>query len=144
MNEEINKIIANLEGCIGIFDCLLTPVESNLLVLYIKELQRKNKNLEQVLDENDKLKIQISARETLCEEYEQLINTMLNFSFFKEECPLNLAFKDNSKEDEAQNIFYNDEYCANHCNDIYKDCWLKYFKELQKIKGDVKNENNNV
>lgn len=41
MNEEINKIIANLEGCIGIFDCLLTPVESNLLVLYIKELQRK-------------------------------------------------------------------------------------------------------
>ena len=98
MNEEINKIIANLEGCIGIFDCLLTPVESNLLVLYIKELQRKNKNLEQVLDENDKLKIQISARETLCEEYEQLINTMLNFSFFKEECPLNLAFKDNSKE----------------------------------------------
>ena len=144
MNEEINKIIANLEGCIGIFDCLLTPVESNLLVLYIKELQRKNKNLEQVLDENNKLKIQISARETFCEEYEQLINTMLNFSFFKEECPLNLAFEDNSKEDEAQNIFYNDEYCANHCNDIYKDCWLKYFKELQKIKGDVKNENNNV
>ena len=144
MNEEINKIIANLEGCIGIFDCLLTPVESNLLVLYIKELQRKNKNLEQVLDENNKLKIQISTRETLCEEYEQLINTILNFSFFKEECPLNLAFEDNSKEDEAQNIFYNDEYCANHCNDIYKDCWLKYFKELQKIKGDVRNENNNL
>lgn len=43
MNEEINKIIANLEGCIGIFDCLLTPVESNLLVLYIKELQQENK-----------------------------------------------------------------------------------------------------
>ena len=144
MNEEINKIIANLESCVGIFDCLLTHVESNLLVLHIKELQRKNKNLEQVLDENNKLKIQISARETLCEEYEQLINTILNFSFFKEECPLNLAFEDNSKEDEAQNIFYNDEYCANHCNDIYKDCWLKYFKELQKIKGDVKNENNNV
>lgn len=144
MNKEINKIIANLEGCAGIFDCSLTPVESNLLVLYIKELQQKNKSLEQVLDENNKLKIQISARETLCEEYEQLINTMLNFSLFKEECPLNLVFEDNSKEEEAQNIFYNDEYCANHCNDIYKDCWLKYFKELQKIKGDVKNENNNV
>lgn len=144
MNEEINKIIANLEGCIGIFDCSLTPVESNLLVSHIKELQRKNKNLEQVLAENNKLKIQISARETLCEEYEQLINTILNFSFFKEECPLNFVFEDNSKEEEAQNIFYNDEYCANHCNDIYKDCWLKYFKELQKIKGDVKNENNNV
>ena len=103
-----------------------------------------NKNLEQVLDENNKLKIQISARETLFEEYEKLINTILNFSFFKEECPLGFGFENNSKEDEAQNIFYNDEYCANHCNDIYKDCWLKYFKELQKIKGDVKNENNNV
>lgn len=144
MNEEINKIITNLEGCIGIFDCSLTPVESNLLVSHIKELQQKNKSLEQVLDENNKLKIQISARETLCEEYEQLINTILNFSLFKEECPLNLVFEDNSKEEEAQNIFYNDEYCVNHCNNIYKDCWLKYFKELQKIKGDVRNENNNV
>ena len=37
----------------------------------------------------------------------------------------------NNKEDEAQNIFYDDEYCENNCNDIYKDCWLKYFKELQ-------------
>ena len=96
--------------------------------------------LEQALNENNKLKIQISARETLCEEYEQLINTILNFSFFKEECPLNFKFEDNSKEDKAQNIFYTDEYCENNCNDNYKDCWLKYFKELQKTKGDVKNE----
>ena len=50
------------------------------------------------------------------------------------------TFEDNSKEDKAQNIFYSDEYCENNCNDIYKDCWLKYFKELQKAKGDVKNE----
>ena len=142
MNEEINKIIANLEGCVGIFDYLLTPVESNLLVLHIKELQQKNKSLEQVLDENNKLKIQISARESLCEEYEQLINTILNFSLFKEECPLNLCFEDNSKEDKSQSVFYEDEWCENNCNDNYKDCWLKYFKELQKIKGDVKNENN--
>lgn len=90
------------------------------------------------IEENQQLKIQISARETLCEEYEQLINTILNFDFFKEECPLNFSFEDNSKEDEAQNIFYNDEYCENNCNDIYKDCWIKYFKELQKAKGDDK------
>ena len=108
----------------------------------IEELLEENLELEQVLDENNKLKIQISARETLCEEYEQLINTILNFDFFKEECPLNFNFEDNSKEDKAQNIFYNDEYCENNCNDNYKDCWLKYFKELQKTKGDVKNENN--
>ena len=92
----------------------------------------------ELLKENKQLKIQISARETLCEEYEQLINTILNFSFFKEECPLNFSFEDNSKEDKAQNIFYSDEYCENNCNDIHKDCWLKYFKELQKAKGDVK------
>lgn len=104
----------------------------------IEELLEENLELEQALDENNKLKIQISARETLCEEYEQLINTILNFSLFKEECPLNFGFEDNSKEDKAQNIFYNDEYCENNCNDNYKDCWLKYFKELQKAKGDVR------
>ena len=69
---------------------------------------------------------------------EDLIDTILNFSFFKEECPLNFSFEDNSKEDKAQNIFYSDEYCENNCNDIYTDCWLKYFKELQ---GGDKNEN---
>lgn len=90
----------------------------------IEELLEENLELEQALDENKKL-----------------INTILNFSFFEEECPLNFSFKDNSKEDKAQNIFYNDEYCENNCNDNYKDCWLKYFKELQKAKGDVKNEN---
>lgn len=93
----------------------------------IEELIEKNLKLEQALDENKKL-----------------INTILNFSLFKEECPLNFSFENNSKEDEAQNIFYNDEYCETNCNDNYKNCWLKYFKELQKLKGDVKNENNNV
>ena len=90
----------------------------------IEEMLKQNQNLEQALDENKKL-----------------INTILNFSFFKEECPLNFSFEDNSKEDKAQNIFYTDEYCENNCDDIYKNCWLKYFKELQKAKGDVKNEN---
>ena len=45
MNKEINTIIANLEGCIGMFDYLLTPTESNLLVSYIEELQQENKQL---------------------------------------------------------------------------------------------------
>lgn len=98
-----------------------------LLVNTFNQVCEERNNLEQALDESEKL-----------------INTILNFSFFKEECPLNFSFEDNSKEDETQNIFYNDEYCENNCNDIYKDCWLKYFKELQKAKGDVKNENNNI
>ena len=118
---------------------------------FIFGLQQENKKLNGTIQtydillksnikENKQLKIQISARETLCEEYEQLINTILNFSFFKEECPLNFSFEDNSKEDEAQNIFYNDEYCENNCNDIYKDCWIKYFKELQELEGSDSNE----
>lgn len=98
-----------------------------LLVNTFNQVCEERNNLEKALDESEKL-----------------INTILNFSFFKEECPLNFSFEDNSKEDETQNIFYNDEYCENNCNDIYKDCWLKYFKELQKAKGDVKNENNNI
>ena len=45
MNKEINTIIANLEGCIGMFDYLLAPTESKLLVSYIEELQQENKQL---------------------------------------------------------------------------------------------------
>ena len=45
MSEEINKIIDNLEGCIGMFDYLLTPIESNLLVSCIKDLQQENEKL---------------------------------------------------------------------------------------------------
>ena len=115
-----------------------------------KEIEEFESDVQKLYDytmnlqkENQQLKIQISARETLCEEYEQLINTILNFDFFKEECPLNFSFEDNSKEDEAQNIFYNDEYCENNCNDNYKDCWLKYFKKLQELQGSDSNEKRN-
>ena len=132
VNNNIENLLKNNEEELNFYQ---------LLVKTFNQVCEERNNLEQALDENNKLKIQISARETLCEEYEQLINTILNFSFFKEECPLNFSFEDNSKEDKAQNIFYNDEYCENNCNDNYKDCWLKYFKELQKAKGDVKNEN---
>ena len=45
MNKEINKIIDSLEGCIGMFDYMITPIESNLLVSYIRELQQENKQL---------------------------------------------------------------------------------------------------
>ena len=57
MNKEINTIIDNLEGCIGMFDYLLTPTESNLLVAYIKQLQQENKQLK---DNWNKLKEYIS------------------------------------------------------------------------------------
>lgn len=50
MNKEINTIIANLEGCIGMFDYLMTPIESNLLVSYIEEMQQENKKYKEVID----------------------------------------------------------------------------------------------
>lgn len=59
MHKEINTIIDNLEGCIGMFDYLLTPKESNLLVSRIKELKQENKQLKKdikniikILDKN--------------------------------------------------------------------------------------------
>lgn len=70
-----------------------------------------------------------------------LIDTILNFSFFKEECPLNFGFGNNTNEDKSQSIFYEDQWCENNCDDNYKDCWLKYFKKLQKLeKGSGSNE----
>ena len=66
-----------------------------------------------------------------------IIDTMLEFSFFKEECPLNFGFGD-EKEEKAQDVFYEDDYCEKNCNDIYKKCWLKYFEKLQKLKENNK------
>ena len=72
---------------------------------------------------------------------QDLIDTILNFSFFKEECPLNFGFENSTNEDKSQSIFYEDEWCENNCNDNYKDCWLKYFKKLQELEqGSDSNE----
>ena len=91
------------------------------------------------LDYNGKV-MQIEFYEQLIEKLQQeneqlkdLIDTILNFSFFKEECPLNFGFENNTNEDKSQSIFYEDEWCENNCNDNYKDCWLKYFKKLQEL-----------
>ena len=91
------------------------------------------------LDGNGK-DIQIEVYEQLIGQLQQenkqlkdLIDTILNFSFFKEECPLNFSFEDNSKEDKAQDVFYEDEYCENACNDDYRKCWLKYFEKMQEL-----------
>lgn len=91
------------------------------------------------LDSNGK-DIQIEVYEQLIDKLQQenkqlkdLIDTILNFSFFKEECPLNFGFENNTNEDKSQSIFYEDQWCENNCDDNYKDCWLKYFKKLQEL-----------
>ena len=74
------------------------------------------------------------------EELKDLIDTILNFSFFKEECPLSLCFEGNTNEETAQSVFYDSNYCEKNCNDCYKDCWLRYFKGLQALKKGNKND----
>ena len=67
--------------------------------------------------------------EDLCKE----IDTILDFSFFKKECPLNFGFGD-KKEEKAQDVFYEDKWCEKNCDDNYKKCWLKYFDKLKELK----------
>ena len=84
------------------------------------------------LDRNGQsMLIQVYEKEI--ERLNNIIDTMLEFSFFKEECPLNFGFGD-KKEEKAQDVFYEDNYCEENCNDIYKKCWLKYFEKLQELK----------
>ena len=84
------------------------------------------------LDRNGQsMLIQVYEKEI--DKLNNIIDTMLEFSFFKEECPLNFGFGD-EKEEKAQDVFYEDDYCEKNCNDIYKKCWLKYFEKLQKLK----------
>lgn len=92
------------------------------------------KDNKELYRENKQLKTQISAREEEYRKSEELLNTILNFDFFKNECPLNLGFEKDTSEDKAQNVFNEDEYCENTCNDDYKKCWLKYFEKLKELK----------
>ena len=76
---------------------------------------------------------QLEEKDKEIDRLNNIIDTMLEFSFFKEECPLNFGFGD-EKEEKAQDVFYEDDYCEENCNDIYKKCWLKYFEKLQELK----------
>ena len=100
-------------------------------------LQQENKILKENAKNNDKVVDKVNWENMLLkkenQELKDLIDTILNFSFFKEECPLNFGFENNTNEDKSQSIFYEDEWCENNCNDNYKDCWLKYFKKLQEL-----------
>ena len=88
------------------------------------------------LDRNGQsMLIQVYEKEI--DKLNNIIDTMLEFSFFKEECPLNFGFGE-EKEEKAQDVFYEDDYCEKNCNDIYKKCWLKYFEKLQELKENNK------
>ena len=106
--------------------------------------KEENKILKENAEHNDKVVDKVNWENQLLKkenkQLKDLIDTILNFSFFKEECPLNFSFEDNSKEDKAQDVFYEDEYCENACNDDYRKCWLKYFEKMQELERGGKNE----
>lgn len=69
-------------------------------------------------------------------ELKELIDTILNWNIFKNECPMNFGYDEETNEDKAQDVFYkDDDYCENNCNDDYTKCWLKYFKRMQELEG---------
>lgn len=100
------------------------------------ELQEENKKLNGAIQTYD---ILLKANVEENKQLKNLIDIILNFSFFKEECPLNFGFENNTNEDKSQSVFYEDEWCENNCNDNYKNCWLKYFKKLQELEGSDSN-----
>lgn len=77
MNKKINKIITNLENCFGIFDYSLTPTESNLLVLYLKELQQENKKLKENAENNGKLVDKVKWENMLLKKENQELKSKL-------------------------------------------------------------------
>lgn len=55
----------------------------------------------------------------------ELINTILNWNIFKNECPMNFGYDKNTIEDKAQEVFcQDDDYCENNCNDDYTKCCI--------------------
>ena len=64
-----------------------------------------------------------------------IVFIILEFPLFEEECPLNFGFSEKELEQQAQDVFYQDEWCEKNCDDNYKKCWLKYFDKLQELKG---------
>lgn len=76
----------------------------------------------------------ISNLEQENKQLKELIDTILNWNIFKNECPMNFGYDEETNEDKAQDAFYkDDDYCENNCNDDYTKCWLKYFKRMQEL-----------
>ena len=141
ISEFLEKIDSEHFNCV--YSCngmtLMRTEEYNNRMKQIEELKEENKILKENAENNDKVIDEVNWENQLLkkenEQLKDLIDTILNFSFFKEECPLNFGFENSTNEDKSQSIFYEDEWCENNCNANYKDCWLKYFKKLQELEG---------
>lgn len=119
-------------------DLLLNSIENNTKEHW--ENYYKGVPIECIYDD---LVIDINEIKRLTEEnkeLKELIDTILNWNIFKNECPMNFGYDEETNEDKSQSVFYEDEYCENACNDDYRKCWLKYFEKMQELERDGKNE----
>ena len=117
--------------------------KKNIPVITDREkLYDKCENMEQLFDKYylpllDKHYSKTYKLQQENKELKDLIDTILNWNIFKNECPMNFGYDEETNENKAQDVFYkDDDYCENNCNDDYTKCWLKYFKELQGIDSD--------
>ena len=136
---DIDDLALGLEVCSKKSNMVIQEFADTII-----QLQQENKILRENAENNDKVVDKVNWENMLLKKenkkLKELIDTILNFSFFKEECPLNFGFENSTNEDKSQSIFYEDEWCENNCNDNYKDCWLKYFKKLQELEGSDSND----
>ena len=95
--------------------------------------------LHELIGYYDGLKTIVGELQQENKKYKELIDTMLTFNLFGEECPLGFGFEKGSLQEKAQETFYeNDgEYCDRNCdcNDGYKKCWLKFFNKIKELRG---------
>ena len=152
---ELGKHLKNLhhkKGFGGLLFIDLSMIKFSKLSSYIRQLDKENEELKQQLHDAS-IQIQELIEKDIwcpsnCEKLEklqqennqlkELIDTILNWNIFKNECPMNFGYDEETNEDKAQDVFYkDDDYCENNCNDDYTKCWLKYFKRMQELeKGD--------
>ena len=95
----------------------------------------KDKLINDLLKRISNLEFEVEDKGRENERLNNIINTMLEFNLFAEECPLNFGYTEKCDEEKAQDVFYENYYCEENCNDDYKKCWLKYFERLQELKG---------
>ena len=111
--EEIKELLEKLKQCDDFHnrcDFLMEHSEITYMLDCITKLQQENQELKEVID------------------------TILNWDIFKNECPMNFGYDEETNENKAQDLFYkDDDYCENNCNDDYKKCWLKYFKRMHEL-----------
>ena len=67
---------------------------------------------------------------------ENLTDTILESSWFDNDCPMGFGFSLDSDEDKAQDKFFEKNCCEKNCDDNYKECWRKYFEILKNIKEE--------